>query len=235
MKSNPPDILLLGSEGSLGSELVQLWLGRDLGVFGIDKHPVSQHDIGYYQVDCAFPAKVQEAIQVVTLQYPSIKAVVSTLGVFGQNDLEVYDLSAFQHSVQVNLMAVCAFFIGLAQFYVKQMKPLRLVAVGSAAGNAGSQDFGYAVSKAGLNGLIVSLSKAYASKGITVMGVNPGIFDSSMSRAVPIERQEKTIEKTHLKRIGTLSEVSSVVSYVALEAPDYLSGAIIPVNGGQYT
>ena len=112
---------------------------------------------------------------------------------------------------------------------------MRIVIVGSTAGFVGSRDIGYGISKSGLNGLVLSMSKCFAKKNITVIGVNPGIFESAMSTSVSKQRQQSVISNTHLKRAGTISEISNTVLYAALTAPDFLTGSLININGGQYS
>jgi 3-oxoacyl-[acyl-carrier protein] reductase len=81
---------------------------------------------------------------------------------------------------------------------------------------------------------VVSLSKVLASRATTVIGINPGVFESPMSAAVSRVRRAKAVQGTHIQRAGTVEEIGSLVRYAAFEAPDYLTGAILNINGGQY-
>ena len=55
-----------------------------------------------------------------------------------------------------------------------------------------------------------------------------------MSNSVDKQRQQIAIDSTHIKRKGTLKEMSSLVTYALTEAPHYLTGSILNINGGQY-
>ena len=109
----------------------------------------------------------------------------------------------------------------------------RIVFVSSivgAAGQAGQAN--YAASKAGLVGLARSLAKEFASRNITVNIVAPGPIATDMLDALPEERRQAMAEAVPLGRLGSPDEVAGVICFLASDAAAFVTGAVIPVDGG---
>jgi 3-oxoacyl-[acyl-carrier protein] reductase len=109
----------------------------------------------------------------------------------------------------------------------------RIVFVSSivgAAGQAGQAN--YAASKAGLVGLARSLAKEFASRNITVNIVAPGPIATDMLDALPEERRQAMAQAVPLGRLGSPDEVAGVICFLASDAAAFVTGAVIPVDGG---
>src|SRR6266851_5264946 len=90
----------------------------------------------------------------------------------------------------------------------------------------------YAASKSGLSGLTKSLALETARKGITVNCVAPGYTDTDMIAAVPGNVLERYVSRIPVGRLGRPEEVARVVRFLAEDDASYITGAVIPVNGG---
>jgi 3-oxoacyl-[acyl-carrier protein] reductase len=101
--------------------------------------------------------------------------------------------------------------------------------VGS-TGQAGQAN--YAASKAGLVGLARSLAREFASRQITVNVVAPGPVTTEMTAALSAERQAAITDAVPLGRFATPDEIAQTVCFLASEAAGYITGAVIPVDGG---
>lgn len=111
----------------------------------------------------------------------------------------------------------------------------RIVFVSSIAGRIGQTgQANYAASKAGLVGLGRSLAKEFASRNITVNVVAPGPILTDMLSALPEEQQDAYAEAVPLKRLGQPEEVADVVAFLASDAAGYVTGAVLPVDGGLF-
>lgn len=89
----------------------------------------------------------------------------------------------------------------------------------------------YAVSKAALRGMVLSLTKALGDQNIRVNLVAPGILDEGASRVIPDELREEYLRHAGLRRFGKVSEVTGVVAWLAL-TNTYVTGATVMVDGG---
>ena len=98
------------------------------------------------------------------------------------------------------------------------------------SGNAGQAN--YAASKAGLIGLTKSIAKEYGGKGIRCNAVAPGFITTDMTHALPNDQLDTIIKGVSLKRLGTVEDVSSVVSFLASDASSYITGQVLCVDGG---
>ncbi len=232
------NILILGSEGALGSAIVIELQKRGFStIIAVDKNKKTQHkNVNYFCADFSNSKEVEALSDFLKNNLSTENLLISTVGKFGDDYAsEEFTAENLLNSVQINLLAVAKICLDLSKECAADRKEMRLVIIGSTAGSVGSRDIGYGISKAGLNGLVISLSKVFAEKNITTIGINPGIFTSQMSQGVPPERQKSVIAQTHVKRAGTISEIVNTTLYAALDAPDFLTGSIVNINGGQYS
>jgi len=109
----------------------------------------------------------------------------------------------------------------------------RIVFVSSVVALLGSAgQVNYAASKAGLVGLARSLTRELGARGITVNVVAPGFIETDMTAALDkatIEAYEKRIPAA---RLGSTDDVASAVEFLVSDAAGYISGAVLPVDGG---
>ncbi|WP_293052682.1 3-oxoacyl-ACP reductase FabG1 [Mycobacterium sp.] len=109
----------------------------------------------------------------------------------------------------------------------------RYIFMGSVVGLTGLPgQANYSASKAGLVGMARSLTRELGSRSITANVVAPGFIDTEMTRAMEPRYQEMAQQAIPLGRIGRPEEVAGVVSFLASEDASYISGAVIPVDGG---
>lgn len=109
----------------------------------------------------------------------------------------------------------------------------RIVLMSSVAGlNGSAGQANYAASKAGMVGLARSLAREFGPRGITVNVVAPGLVDTDMSDKLSEQRRARIVEGVPLGRIGGVDEVAGAVFWLASAGAAYVTGAVIPVDGG---
>jgi len=97
-------------------------------------------------------------------------------------------------------------------------------------GGAGQAN--YSSSKAGLVGLARSIARELGSRNITANVIAPGFVDTDMTRELPEARRTEIIGQVPLRRYAAPEEIASAVVFLASDGAAYISGAVLPVDGG---
>jgi NAD(P)-dependent dehydrogenase (short-subunit alcohol dehydrogenase family) len=109
----------------------------------------------------------------------------------------------------------------------------RMIFISSVVGlYGGPGQVNYAASKAGLVGMARSITRELGSRNVTANVVAPGFIDTDMTTALPEARKAEILASIPAGRLATSQEVAAVVAWVASDAAGYISGAVIPVDGG---
>lgn len=161
-----------------------------------------------------------------------VEVLVSNAGITDDGLLLRMSEASFTSVVDANLTA--AFRVAKrASRPMLKARWGRLVFLSSVVGlSGGAGQANYAASKAGLVGLSRSLARELGSRGITSNVVAPGFVDTDMTAALGDARREELLKTIPLGRTATAAEVAAVVAFLAADASSYVTGAVLPVDGG---
>ncbi|MEY2837075.1 MAG: hypothetical protein RLZ46_457 [Actinomycetota bacterium] len=114
-----------------------------------------------------------------------------------------------------------------------KLKRGRLIFVGSVVGSVGAAgQVNYSASKSGLVGMARSIARELGSRGITANVVAPGFVETDMTASLDEKRRSDIAAQVPLGRFCSAEEIAEVVSFIASNKASYITGAIIPVDGG---
>lgn len=182
--------------------------------------------------DVTDPDSVDAAFTAVEAEYGPVEVVVSNAGTTDDTLLMRMKDEQFTSVVDANLAG--AFRVAKrASRAMLRARFGRLVFIGSVVGQSGTAgQVNYASSKAGLVGMARSLTRELGSRGITANVVAPGFIDTDMTASLDDKTQQQAIAAIPLGRQGAAEDVAGVVSFLAGDDAGYISGAVIPVDGG---
>jgi 3-oxoacyl-[acyl-carrier protein] reductase len=114
-----------------------------------------------------------------------------------------------------------------------KLKRGRLIFIGSVVGGVGAAgQVNYAASKSGLLGMARSFARELGSRGITANVVAPGFVETDMTATLDEKRRDEIAKSVPLGRFSSADEIAKVVTFVASADAGYITGALIPVDGG---
>jgi NAD(P)-dependent dehydrogenase (short-subunit alcohol dehydrogenase family) len=185
-----------------------------------------------YRLDVRHAAEVESIGEQVLENFHHVHVVVTNAGI-NKNNLVVSMSDEEWHSVlDTNLSGafyVCRQF--LPTFLANRFGRFILISSLGATGVSGQAN--YCASKAGLLGLSATLAKEYGKRGITSNVVSPGFFETDMTRSsVSAANREFWMKYCPLGRLGELSEISALVTFLASPAASYINGQELRINGG---
>lgn len=186
------------------------------------------------QIDIGKAASVAAAFDVIDKQWGRCDVVVNNAGIAKTYPFVDFPLESWQAHLDVNVTGVLLCAQHGARRMMKQRWG-RIINISSVAGMraVGVGRTGYGTSKAAVIGLTRQMAVELAEHGITANAVAPGPVDTPMTRVLhsPEFRQTYT-DAIPMHRYGTVEEIAAAVGYLASEGAAYVTGIVIPVDGG---
>jgi 3-oxoacyl-[acyl-carrier protein] reductase len=184
------------------------------------------------QCDVTDPPQVEAAFAQVESNLGNIEVVVANAGITRDTLLLRMSDEDWDQVIATNLT-------GAFRVARRAARPMirarfgRIVFISSVVGQLGSAgQVNYAASKAGLVGLARSMARELGSRGVTANVVAPGFIETDMTADLGEDLVKKYADQIPLGRLGSAEDVAGVVEFLSSDAAGYITGALIPVDGG---
>jgi len=187
--------------------------------------------------DLAKPAEVKRVAAELAAREPALHILVNNAGANWGAPLEEYPDAAWDKVLALNVKSVFHLTVALLPQLAAAATPddpARVINIGSIDGIQvpALETYAYSASKAAVHQLTRVLARKLASRDITVNAVAPGPFESKMMAATLEKFRDGLVKTIPRKRIGEPEDMAGVAIYLASRAGAYLTGAVIPVDGG---
>ncbi|MBT1017839.1 3-oxoacyl-ACP reductase FabG [Canibacter sp. lx-72] len=184
------------------------------------------------KADVTDAASIDTAFSEVEAQLGSIEVLVANAGITKDMLLLRMSEQDFTEVIDTNLTGVFRVVKRALKGFVKQRFG-RVIMISSVVGLYGSPgQISYSASKAALVGFARSLTRELGQRGITANVVAPGFIETDMTAVLPEAQQQDYVKAIPVARAGQASEIAGAIAFLAGPDAAYISGAVIPVDGG---
>ena len=231
--ASPRTVLITGGSKGIGLGCARAFAaaGHRVAVTS-SSTPVDEAGLLTVKCDVTDPEQVEAAVTQVEDQLGPVEVLVANAGITRDGLLVRMSEDDFDAVLSTNLTATWRM---AKRVLPKMMKARwgRLIVVSSVGAYIGAPgQANYAASKAGLIGLARSIAREYGPRGITANVVAPGPIATDMLDAMPEDKREALAAQAPVGRVGTVEEVAAAVTFLASDPAAYITGAVIPVDGG---
>lgn len=185
----------------------------------------------YFLADVSNLEEIQTAVQNIQKEFGRLDILVNNAGVCKDKTLAKMTKEEWQKVIDIDLGGVfnCA-KAALPLIIQNQGKIINLSSVVGQRGNFGQTN--YAAAKAGVIGFTKALAKEVGRFGVTVNAIAPGFIETRLTEKLPEELKVMIKKLTALGRLGKPKEVAELVAFLASEESNFITGAIINIDGG---
>jgi 3-oxoacyl-[acyl-carrier protein] reductase len=189
-------------------------------------------DVLGVQCDVTDPVQVEAAFAQVESSLGAVEVLIANAGITRDTLLMRMSDEDWDQVIATNLSGAFRVARRAARPMIRG-KFGRIVFVSSVVGMMGSAgQVNYAASKSGLVGMARSLARELGSRGITANVVAPGFIETDMTAELSDDLLKKYGEQIPLARFGSVDDVAGTIEFLASDAAGYITGAVIPVDGG---
>ncbi|GHJ60231.1 beta-ketoacyl-ACP reductase [Nocardioides sp. OK12] len=225
-------MLVTGGNRGIGRAIAEAFLAQGDKVAVTTRSGGAPEGALDVRCDVTDPAAVEAAFAEVEAAHGPVEVLVANAGITADTLLLRMSEDDWSSVIDTNLTGS----FRLAKRASKGMLRLRrgrIILISSVVAMLGSPgQVNYAASKAGLVGVARSLARELGSRSITTNVVAPGFIETDMTASLPAEQQAEYAARIPLGRLGAAEEVAGTVLWLAGPAAAYVTGAVIPVDGG---
>ncbi|MFW6203921.1 MAG: 3-oxoacyl-ACP reductase FabG [Actinomycetota bacterium] len=225
-------VLVTGGNRGIGLEIARAFAEAGDAVTVTHRTGAPPEGLDGVRCDVTDADAVDAAFTAVEDKQGPVEVVVANAGVTQDTLLLRMSEEEFSSVLDINLTGAFRVVKRAARGMLRARRG-RIVLIGSVVGLLGSAgQVNYAASKAGLVGMARSVARELGSRGITANVVAPGFIETDLTADLSEARRTEILNGIPLGRYATATEVARVVRWVASDEAAYITGAVIPVDGG---
>lgn len=225
--------LVTGANRGIGLAIAERLLEEGYAVAAAYRsNPPDNQDLFPIKCDVTSQAQIDQAFDEIERDLGTVEVLIANAGITKDNLLPRMSEDDFTDVLNSNLTSGYRLTKRAIKPMMKQRKG-RIIFISSVVGTTGQAgQANYAASKAGLVGLARSIAKEFASRNITANVIAPGPVKTDMIDELTEQQRENILAAVPLGRFAEPEEVAAMAAFLASDQAGFITGAIIPVDGG---
>jgi 3-oxoacyl-[acyl-carrier protein] reductase len=236
--------IVTGSSRGIGNAIVRAFLQEGATVYGLSRKAAegqaeldaaAQAGGGAYhwrEADVTKEEEVTKLVEAIIAEAGGVDILVNNAGITRDGLIFRMPTADWEEVLKANLTSAFILCRVLARSMIRQRSGsiINISSVSGIMGNAGQVN--YSASKAGLIGFSKSLAREVGTRGVRVNAIAPGFIETDMTKALGEKAREIFLGQIPLGRVGTPADVAAVAVFLASDGAAYITGQVIPVDGG---
>ena len=231
-ETTPKTVLVTGGNRGIGYEIAKEFKAAGHNVCVTYRSGDAPEEFFAVKADVRDSSSITEAFKTIEEQFGPVEVLIANAGITRDTLLLRMKEEDFTDVIDTNLTGS----FRVVQRAIKGMLKLkrgRIILVSSVVGLYGSPgQVNYSSSKAALVGMARSITRELGGRNITANVVAPGFVNTAMTEVLPEETKQNYLDTIPAKRFAEPEEVARVIRWLASDEANYISGAVIPLDGG---
>ena len=231
-ETTPKTVLVTGGNRGIGYEIAKEFKAAGHNVCVTYRSGDAPEEFFAVKADVRDSSSITEAFKTIEEQFGPVEVLIANAGITRDTLLLRMKEEDFTDVIDTNLTGS----FRVVQRAIKGMLKLkrgRIILVSSVVGLYGSPgQVNYSSSKAALVGMARSITRELGGRNITANVVAPGFINTAMTEVLPEETKQNYLDTIPAKRFAEPEEVARMIRWLASDEANYISGAVIPVDGG---